>query len=168
MKRPNDKLILYIDIETTGLKPEYHQILEIGAKICDGVTNVEKLPTFHCYMLHDEIVGEPYTLWLNSKILKRIADREEGYKYYEFGEVAITHLRDFLMRNGFKPDNKITIGGKNFGAFDLQFLKRLPCWNLIKHRHRFVDPGMLWWNPEVDGTEVPNLKTCMERAGISG
>ena len=26
----------------------------------------------------------------------------------------------------------------------------------------------MYWRPETDGVELPNTKTCMERAGISG
>lgn len=151
-----------IDIETTGLNPETCQILEIGAVYEDWTTPIEQLPTFHCYVLHDLIVGQPYALQMNHRILKAIADRVVGCIHVY--NVART-FNNWL--NKYWPcDKSIVSAGKNFAGFDRQFLTRLPKWN-IKFKHRTIDPAMLYWKPGHD--EVPpSTETCMERANITG
>ncbi len=119
-----------IDIETTGLNPENCQVLEIGAVIDDGTTPIEDCPTFHCYVDHGLILGEPFAVSMHSTILRRIATREQGYTYLQPWEVA-TRSREFLKEHG-------------------------------------LDPAALYWQPEIDGVELPDTKTCMQRAGIGG
>jgi DNA polymerase III epsilon subunit-like protein len=62
----------------------------------------------------------------------------------------------------------ITVAGKNFGTFDLEFLKRLPNWDrLIKVRQRILDPTLLYIDWKTDQSP-PNLSTCKSRAGFDG
>jgi len=158
-----------IDIETTGLNPENCQVLEIGAVIDDGTTPIEDCLTFHCYVDHGLILGEPFAVSMHATILRRIATHEEGYTYLQPWEVA-TRFRDFLKGNGLDPENeKVFVAGKNYAAFDARFLAKLTNWDKhIKPHHRILDPAALYWQPETDGVELPDTKTCMERAGISG
>lgn len=66
-----------------------------------------------------------------------------------------------------KTKTHITACGKNFGTFDLQFLKQLPQWSeLIRVRSRIIDPATLLVTP--NDKDLPGLKTCMERAGLKG
>ena len=158
-----------IDIETTGLNPENCQVLEIGAVIDDAVTPIEDCPTFHCYVDHGLILGEPYAVSMHPTILRRIATHEEGYTYLQPWEVA-TRFRDFLKENGLDPENeKVFVAGKNYAGFDARFLRKLTNWDKhVRVHHRILDPAAMYWQPEVDGVELPDTKTCMERAGISG
>ena len=66
-----------IDIETTGLNPMECQILEVGAVIDDGRA-LENLPQFHCYVLHQQIVGSAFALSMHPTILRRIANPGRG------------------------------------------------------------------------------------------
>ncbi len=158
-----------IDIETTGLNPENCQTLEIGAVIDDGTTAIEDCPTFHCYVDHGLILGEPYALSMHRTILRRIATREEGYTYLQPWEVAC-RFRDFLKEHGLDSENgRIVVAGKNYASFDARFLRKLTNWDEhVKVRHRILDPAAMYWRPETDGAELPGMKTCMERAGIGG
>ncbi len=158
-----------IDIETTGLNPENCQILEIGAVIDDGTTPIEHCPTFHCYIDHGLILGESFALSMHQTILRRIATREEGYTYLPSWDVVLK-FRDFLKQHGLDPENeKIIVAGKNYASFDARFLSKLTGWDKhIKTHHRILDPAALYWQPETDGVELPDTKTCMQRAGISG
>lgn len=140
-------MIISIDIETTGLDMEVCQILEIG--MVDEVRN-----EFHCYVDNGIIIGEAYALQMNQAILKKIAGGQGISKY----DVA-KKMKAWL------PDD-FTVAGKNFGSFDLQFLKKLPDWD-IKIDHRIIDVGNLYWWPRED-TKLPTLETCMVRAGIPG
>jgi len=61
--------------------------------------------------------------------------------------------------------NKFVFTGKNFGSFDLPKLKAQPG-VLARSRHRYIDPGNLYWRPKIDGVVLPDTRTCMERAGM--
>jgi DNA polymerase III epsilon subunit-like protein len=158
-----------VDIETTGLNPENCQILEIGAVIDNGTAPIEECPTFHCYVEHGLILGEPFAVSMHATILRRIATREEGYVYLSVWDVAF-HFRDFLKEHGLDPENeKIVVAGKNYASFDARFLSKLTSWDKhIKTHHRILDPAALYWQPETDGVKLPDTKTCMQRAGIDG
>jgi len=158
-----------IDIETTGLNPENCQVLEIGAVIDDGTTPIEDCPTFHRYVDHGLILGEPFAVSMHPTILRRIATHEEGYTYLQPWEVA-TRFCDFLKKNGLDPENeKIVVAGKNYASFDARFLSKITSWDKhVQVHHRILDPAALYWRPEIDGVGLPNTKTCMERAGING
>ncbi len=168
--KAKDGRYVSIDIETTGLDEENCQILELGAMIDDWVTPVEDLPVFHCYIKHDRIKGEAFALSMHSVILERIAKGScfNTLKPSDVGE----SLAKWLFENKVEPHH-VLAAGKNFAAFDLQFLKRLNSGFLetkfidhVRFKHRFIDPGMLWMMP--GDTEPPNTKTCMERAGLPG
>jgi len=158
-----------IDIETTGLNPGNCQVLEIGAVIDDGTIPIEDCSTFHCYVDHGLILGEPFAVSMHATILRRIATHEEGYTYLQPWEVA-TRFREFLKENGLDPENeKVFVAGKNYASFDARFLSKITSWDKhVQVHHRILDPAAMYWQPEIDGVELPNTKTCMERAGISG
>lgn len=147
-------MFVSIDIETTGLNPETCQILEFAAVVADK--------TFHCYVLHPQMRGEPYAFSMHSKILRRIAKKTSDFNYLRPSDVAI----EFQMFLG-NIRMPITVAGKNFSGFDARFLDKLPRWKeMIKIRHRVLDPGNLYWKPEIDGDNLPNLEKCCERAGL--
>ncbi len=150
-------MIVSIDIETTGLDPETCQILEIGAATFEG-------EEFHCFVDN----GESYALQLNQKILQSIAScKNPSPLDFIRSKSDVLHVGDVVPFLKAWLPKEFTVAGKNFAAFDLQFLKKLPGWN-IKVGHRFIDPGMLYWKPDIDGDQLPNLQTCMKRAGIQG
>lgn len=151
-----------IDIETTGRAPGRHQILEIACVIeTDWSTQVDLLPAFRALVRPDgDIVGEPEALLMNERLIREIA-RGGGVGTGR----AVQSLGDFLAQH-LPTDASITLGGKNFGCFDLQFLKLVPEWSEVHHAYRFFDVGNMWWRPEVD-RHLPDLKTCVQRAGIA-
>jgi DNA polymerase III alpha subunit (gram-positive type) len=155
-----------IDLETTGLNPDYCQILEFGAVIYDGSKYLDDLPIFAAYIINEPVVGDTYALQMNSAILKHIALKDANWSHhYLKPEELAPRFRGFLENNGLGSKDKITIAGKNYGTFDARFLEKMPGWNdIIAWRHRILDPGMLYWNQEVDGYVVPDMKTCQLRA----
>ncbi|MBN2475346.1 MAG: hypothetical protein JXB62_12110 [Pirellulales bacterium] len=61
------------------------------------------------------------------------------------------------------------VAGKNYASFDARFLSKITSWDKhIQVHHRILDPAALYWQPETDGVELPDTKTCMERADIPG
>ena len=165
---PNPKPALAyvsIDIETTGLDPETCQTLEIGAVFDDWTLPVRELPTFHCYVIHQRIVGEPFALALNAEILRKLADPQKDEIFLRPEEVA-DKMAAWLSKH-WEPGKTITPAGKNFASFDRQFLKRLPDFERkFRLHHRTLDPAMLYWLPTDE--KLPDSKVCYERAGISG
>ncbi len=146
-----------IDIETTGLDPERHQILEIGAVVeTDWRTPVEQLPTFQCYCHHGEIRGDAYALWMNANAILQTASAPDL-------NANLIDLSGFLEEQ--LGPGSVTVAGKNFASFDLQFLRRNDGWKLIRHKHRIIDVGNLFWNPLKD-TCLPDLSECAVRAGV--
>jgi oligoribonuclease len=160
-----------IDIETTGLDPEKNDIIEFGAVIDDlkELKPLEELPRFHTYILKTEYIGQPFPLAMHTQIFKRIADKEPGFQYTYPNKLGKA-FKDFLLQNGFSPkegSNHITVNvaGKNFAAFDLQFLKRLPKFcDDIRFSTRVLDPSILYFN--IDDKRLPDMAECLNRAGI--
>jgi DNA polymerase III epsilon subunit-like protein len=136
-----------IDIETTGLNPKTCQILEFAA-VADG-----KEP-FHYYIKHDYLSGDPYALQLNASILVS----PEPWIPQDQLLPLFVHWLD-------SENSKVVAAGKNFGSFDLNFLLAdNPEWGKL-FNHAYLDPGPLYYDPTID-TKVPNLTTCLERAGL--
>lgn len=158
-----------IDIETTGLDPEKCQVIEVGAVIetIGSQVPVAELPSFHCYVVQERYSGEPYALSMHAETFRRIASKTPPHRYEEPGNVG-NALASWLMFSGFKAssDGTITVrpAGKNFGAFDLQFLNRLPLCG-IKLAHRAFDPGILFFDPLRDD-RIPAMGECLKRAGL--
>lgn len=159
-----------IDIETTGLNPQRHQVLEFAAVIENWQLPVDKLPRFHAILEHNDVVGQPYALQLNQRLLRILAGLDP---------LPETHCRDVFVHPGdlyrrfkdFLFDNgiplKATAAGKNFAGFDLQFLKQLPRFKAEwLFRHRTIDPALFFWDPLNDDAP-PGLDKCRERAGLT-
>lgn len=146
-----------IDIETLGLDPETCDIVEFGAVIDNGDALVD-LPRFHCYFTKDTFRGEAYAMYMHNTILQRIAKREEPYHYLRHDQLEGVFGRWLSDHNIVKP----IIAGKNFGSFDLQFLKKI---GFVEHDHRFIDPGSMYlrWKDN----RIPGLDTCLKRAGFN-
>lgn len=179
-----------IDIETSGLDPENNKILSIGAIIEDTKLKQEfcDIPKFNAIVLQREICGSPRALTMNNDIIKLMGDYLESnnddktlillkspYMFLEEGEVA-KEFHKFLMKNYVSPLSSdstlpyvlLNVAGKNFGSFDLQFLKRLPWWQkLIRVKQRIIDPAILCCKWDEDDA-LPGLNTCKERMNIKG
>lgn len=111
-----------IDIETTGLDPEFNQILSIGAVIEDTLNPLpfEELPKFHAVIKRESVYGSIFALNLNRDLIQAMKDYSEartqelkdeieesfGAKFYEEDEV-VEALYQFCYRNNlveFDPD----------------------------------------------------------------
>lgn len=155
-----------LDLETTGLPWQWCQILEVGAVWDDWKSPLDRLPRFHCYVVNDRIVGEPFALAMNVEILKRIANREKpenkDFQFLSPGCV-MGKLKQFIDAHCTHP--KVIMAGKNYASFDDRFLGQLPGGEGLNRFHRCVDPGMRYWNPRTDVTP-PGTEECLRRAGI--
>lgn len=156
------------DIETLGLDTSCG-IVEFGAVIDDLNSQIplEQLPKFHCYIIQDKYIGEPFAMSMHSEILKRIAKREEGYTYLYPSQLGY-NFKKFLLENNFEEkEGKVTINiaGKNFMSFDSKFLeKHTDMDKHIRFRSRVLDPAILYFQRE--DNFLPSLQTCLDRADI--
>ena len=172
-----------IDIETTGLNPETCDILQFAVvldDLCDPKPLVD-LPRFTTYFYKDEpISGEPYALSMHSQMFRKIAEAQRngiefddrtGDRFMKI-ECLPDALSCFLLKNDWPVDKrnrlKVTVAGKNVAGFDLRFLNtKIKNWGQICFLSRTFDPAVLYLDYKKD-KELPDLKTCMIRAGISG
>lgn len=167
-----------LDIETTGLDPECHNIIEFGAVLDDlaAPESLHSLPYFHCYVLPPKTTGyhgSPDALSMNYKILRKISGRimnDVGDSFLQPSEVAPA-FRSWCIEHGLLPDRSagksILVAGKNIASFDLPFLRaQLPGFNEINFSSRVLDPAILYYNPLCDSSP-PSMDVCLQRAGFS-
>jgi hypothetical protein len=151
--------------------------LEFGAVLDDlgEMKTIEQLPRFQCYFVQEKYTGSPYALSMHPKIFKEIANFKSDGIYAKSGNFLKASkfgilFAKFLVNNGYKEENgKITItaAGKNFGAFDLQFLKKQTnLLDFVNIRHRILDPSILFL--EKEDVTLPSTDICKMRAKVDG
>ena len=158
-----------IDIETTGLDPEKHQILEFAA-VYDNLDNpvaIDLLPKFVRKIKWTDYVICAYCLDLHQELLREIQGEtanliESPVFSNDFGPIytdAVIRInrlvRDFGMWLGvLKITDGYNVAGKNFAGFDGLFLKKIP--NFPPWYYRVIDVGSMYLTKEMNG--VPGLK----------
>lgn len=164
-----------IDIESTGLDIEQHDIIEFAAVI-DDLKNpqpLDQLPVFHSYIKKRIYSGDPSALAMHAEIFRRIAENDQDKYNIEDINNLMVYFRNWLSRNNYpfsvkKGEYSVNVAGKNAANFDIPFLKKkITDWSGVSFHHRILDVGSLYFRPEID-LEIPSSKICMERAGLSG
>jgi DNA polymerase III epsilon subunit-like protein len=172
-----------IDIETTGLSPENSDILQF-AVVLDDLKNprpLEELPRFQAIFMQDSYNGNPFALSMHSEIFKKIdMAKKKNLEYCPDQDIhfmPIDHLpialTAFFLKNDYHRNDKngniyINPAGKNLSSFDIPFLKsKIKDWGSIYFLNRSIDPAILYFDLENDNS-LPDMKKCMERAGILG
>ena len=138
-----------IDIETTGLDPEKHQILEFAAVFDDleQPKRLENLPTFHRLIRWDDYVINNFCLNLHKELLQEIRDRNRVV-------IPIDTLAgEFRAWLHGMVGNNYNVAGKNFAGFDGQFLKKIPDFPVW--HHRVIDVGSMYLTKDMD--TLPSL-----------
>jgi len=163
-----------IDIETTGLNEDVHGIVEFGAIIEDTEIQLpfEKIPKFNVLVEHEHYVGSPFALSLHKEIFDDLSKPQSlrSLPTVTPDKLAMNFLKWLWKSQYFNTSEsgeKIIVAGKNFGMFDIRFLRKIPHWNAcINIHHRVIDPALIYFDPTVDKYELPGLDECKKRAGL--
>lgn len=164
--------LLSVDIETTGLDPATCSTLEVGCVLFDPQPDLTAPPvdrrwkTFERLVKHSRIQGEPYALQMNQQILAELAGVKSTHIEIVPGSRIGPEVAEWLRSEGIDSDNRATIVGKNYDAFDRQFLNRLPGWSQFVTplvERRTLDVGSLYFRPD-DG-KVVGLEACLLTIG---
>lgn len=165
--------LLSIDIETTGLDPKVCSTLEFGAVLFDPQPDLNepavsrRWKTFERLINHSYIHGEPYALQLNQEILAELAGVKATHRQRIAAAELGPQVAEWLRLEGVNSENKATIVGKNYDAFDGRFLERVPGWTQFISplvERRTLDVGSLCFRPD-DG-KVVGLEACLEMLGV--
>jgi oligoribonuclease len=161
-----------LDIETTGLDQEKCQVIEFAAVLEDTekLLPLEELPSISFFIRHPSYYWESYAQEMNKELFAELESAPVGSVWC--AEAAAKIFGAFLDRNDIQ---KAVIAGKNAAGFDIPFLRnmKLPYAkdrNSVFHTklsHRVLDVGPLFVDWKEDQT-VPDLATCLKRAGIDG
>lgn len=157
-----------IDIETGGLDPKKHSLLEIG--IVDSLTGrslrvliyaEEYCLTGFCAVMHHSLLKELRDI--DTSKLNVLRDR--GASRWE----AACGIRDYGMvvrkwLDNLGVEGKINVSGKNYLSFDGKWIHSGLVAAGVEIRRRILDPAILYCKPGDE--KLPNLATCCERAGI--
>ena len=131
-----------LDIETTGLDPDYCQILQVAAVVDDWPANrtshdggelpIGRLPTFEAILRHEVMHGEPIALTMNAELIETIGRcpvnehtsvpisyRNRSVPVFFVRAQLFEALRHFLSAHLGKPP--YVAAGRNVAGFDLQF-----------------------------------------------
>jgi len=156
-----------LDLETTGLNPQRHQILEVGMVVDDfswpevvGEGPYGGRPYFSTLVYNGTtIIGESIAMKMNASLMEEITDT------HPMPFVATRLIEEFLTRH-FGKASEIVVAGKNVSSFDIPFLCN-AFQNFVNPFHRRVmEPTMLYMEAADD--KPPSLSKCLERAGIVG
>ncbi|MBC8083727.1 MAG: hypothetical protein H7Z21_10995 [Hymenobacter sp.] len=160
-----------LDLETTGSRPERHQILELAAVVEDTrhLLPLPELPAFRRLVRHPEYVGTAGALALNARLLQELAAKAPNPQLCTPNEL-LPQLREFLLLHGFRPDKQdcvaVTMAGKNIASFDLGFLRELPGYGtLVRAEPAMLDPAIFYLNWRKD-SRLPTMQICKARAAF--
>lgn len=127
------KDLAILDLETSGVNPQKHSILEIGIIPLD-----DNKPKFHCYVRPHHIAWSDFA----KQNFQKFADR---WMAEAVPEQEALHRLDHYLANTF-PGKKLTLIGHNVG-FDVSFLKKLANDSNLEEipglSHRAIDTHTL-------------------------
>lgn len=179
--------VFSIDLETTGLDPAKHGVIEVGAIMFDLFDRNIPQKKFIRYISPEDMVWSQFCLKLHAAWLDNVNYRIQHGQFAEipynsdimeatkwqpkicknFAEMQLDFQQWLFVECGFAPPSedgkwtdKIIPAGKNFSSFDRPFLLNNGFPVRMFH-HRAIDPGPLYIRQS--DTVPPEFKVCKER-----
>jgi len=125
---PSKTELLWIDIETTGLHLDWHELIQLGISLSDWEGNFKHYRTEISFtMRHPErLVPVVKEMHLKSGLLGG-DDKENpwvvGGRSIPDGQIALREWSKPFLRDIRGTDRKIVLAGHNISNFDLRFLE---------------------------------------------
>jgi len=145
-----------IDIETTGLDHNNHQIIEFAAVLPNG-------SHFTKFVVHPEYRGSAIAIAMNKRIFDALSKFQTeklqagpGTPYVHAAELYY-EFRHWLEANGIIEQAHPI--GKNYSGFDAQFLRTLNCEFPTLFHYRALDIGSMY----ATDSGVPGLKELVDK-----
>jgi len=161
-------LFVSLDIEALGVNSLDCPIIQFGAVLANWKTQqtISEIEVLVRHSSYDNC--EPYAMAMHASLLYRI-DKGEGIHIKNLAREVHLWLEQFGVTTHSLDGQKINVAGKNVAGFDLPRLRhQCEDWDTyVPTRQRVLDPGGLYWKPMLD-TELPDLQTCLKRAGLQG
>lgn len=168
-----------LDLETTGLDKDRHQIIQVAAVVDDlsKFAPIEELPKFQAFVLWDRLEFNPFALKMHVK--SGLLDRYFADTTKAGIDQVILALTTFLEQHyPIAEKEKYNVGGKNVAGFDIPFLRAVhkhafPGLNnhvkllVDSFSHRVIDPAV-FFTDFVNDKAPANLDLCKQRAGEVG
>lgn len=153
--------ILSVDVETSGLNPEINQIIELALVLFNTETKERKKASW--LVQHENYTGDAFALAMNKEIFDELKEPSKSKEFIISHKYLGEYIDLFLKTNNVSLP--VTVCGKNFGSFDLLFLKKIKDFNPDWFHHRNLDIGTLFFQIDKDDC-LPSLSECKKRAGL--
>lgn len=162
--------VFAVDIETTGLNPIVHSIVEVAIVAFELGDLQAPKKLLHRYVIPEDMIWSSYCLNLHKDMLSKLLTNaipidKDCHLYTDFSipkQVPESQLfKEIMVWSAQIQAEKMTACGKNFGSFDRQFIQNLPSFVEI-FKHRSLDPTVDFIRPE--DKFPPELKECKKRA----
>lgn len=124
---------LSIDLETTGLDSEKYQILTFSALLEDTTKKLpfDQCPKMNIYILREEIIGSPFAINMNSRIIASIS-RYQNLKTTEERSGLSESLNCIFLHPQALPYYFYLWTLVHHEGKDYEFLLSKDCWSDIK------------------------------------
>jgi oligoribonuclease len=162
LKRITIMKFVSIDIETTGLNPRLHSILEV-ALVCYDTQQPNFRESFHCFIDYPKgHLWDRETMKFHRERLDYFLNGEPRYQFFTLADAIYNFIKNDCLTT---VDRQIVAAGKNFNGFDKQFLNELPNFKARDvFRYRSIDVGSMCLVKE--DNDIPSLKMCLQRMGL--
>ena len=158
------KYLLAIDLETTGLDPQYHEIVEIGAVLLDNKFN--ELGTFE-YLVCPEYPERALSFNDDGTVRNNLALFNWG-QLMRLGENiyhTVTHLENFV-RGHVRETKEVCLFGQNI-KFDDGFLRAAykQCEQDWPFDYHAIDLVSMWYQWYMFNTGKPPESLSLKKIG---
>jgi oligoribonuclease (3'-5' exoribonuclease) len=152
-------MLVFIDIETTGLIPTRYGILEIYAEVY-GTSVHSSDCSFHAYIHPKDYAWQASALRMHIKngLLDKCIESSK--------DVDAVMQEFYWWIQWLTQTEKVTFVGKGVDRFDVPFLL-CECSDLVKYIHyNSLDIGSLLYQPHLHGSKIPSLTELCVQYGL--